>query len=299
MSVLSQQEYHPCYLDDEIVALALQLEEITYREETKKAKYTPDNIPDLEVAYAEYLTEIEAHLAFLKDVKLAHSIASAVDADAEAIAEIAQVEAQAQEDRRVAVQMSSDDPDLEAPPPYAEVVRNDSIEDEVIRRMATLLSLEHDPHDDLEDEAGPSVSYTQRQADVMGKLARNQFECIACREEFRFADITQIGCDNHHQYCGSCLKQFIMNGVVNHDLICLPPRCCGKEVSRAVIISSLTAEELENFTNAEIEKQTQEKTYCSSPECDRFIAPCYIAAGEATCPRCRNKTCSARATSRY
>ncbi|KAI0611949.1 FAD/NAD(P)-binding domain-containing protein [Pyrenophora tritici-repentis] len=290
--VISQQASHPCHLDDEIVALSLQLEEINYREETKKAKYTPDNVPDLEVAYASYLTEIETHLAFLKDVKLAHSIANAVDADAEVIAELAQVETQAQEDRRVAVQMSSDDPDLEAPPPYAEVVRDDSIENEVVRRMTALLSSEHDAHDDLENEAGLSVSYTQRQADAMGKLARNQFECIACREEFRFADITHIGCDSHHQYCSSCLKQFIMNGVVSHDLAYLPPRCCGKEVSRSIILGCLTAEELEDFTNAEIEKQTPVKTYCSNSECGRFIAPCHIAAGEATCPRCRTKTCT-------
>ncbi|CAE6999789.1 hypothetical protein P3342_001087 [Pyrenophora teres f. teres] len=190
MSVLSQQASHACHLDDEIVALSLQLEEISYREETNKAKYTADKVPDLEIAYASYLAEIEAYLAFLKDVKLAHSIASAVDADAEAIAELAQVEEQAQQDRRVAVQMSSDDPDLEAPPPYAEVARDDSIEDdEVIRRITALLSSEHDAHDALENEPGPSVSYTQRQADAMGKLARNQFECIACRDEFRFADI--------------------------------------------------------------------------------------------------------------
>ena len=260
MSVLSQQASHPCHLDDEILALALQLEEINDREETKKAKYTPDNIPDLEVAYTNYLAEIEAHLAFLRDVKFAHSMANAVDADADAIAEIAQIETQAQEDRRVAVQMSTDDPNLEAPPPYAEVVRNDSIEDEITRRIAALLSSELDPRDDVEDGAGPSSSYTERQADAMGKLARNQFECTACRGEFRFADITQIGCEDQHQYCGSCLKQFIMNGVINHDLTYMPPRCCGTELPRALIVSNLTEEEFEDFTNAEIEKNTQEKT---------------------------------------
>lgn len=291
MSVLSQKASHPCDLDDEILALALQMEEINYREEMKKAKYTPDKTPDLEVAYTNYLAEIEAHLAFLKDVKLAHSMANAVNADADAIAEIAQIETQAQEDRRVAVQMSTDDPDLEAPPPYAEVVRNDFIEDEITHRIAALLSSEHGVHDGVEDGAGPSSSYTERQADAMGKLARNQFECTACRDEFRFTDIIQVVCEEQHQYCGSCLKQVIMNGVVNHDLTYMPPRCCGKELSRAIIVSNLTEEELEDFTNAEIEKNTHEKTYCSNAECGRFVAPCYIAAGKATCPRCEARTC--------
>ncbi|CAE6999781.1 hypothetical protein PTTW11_00952 [Pyrenophora teres f. teres] len=66
----------------------------------------------------------------------------------------------------------------------------------------------------------------------------------------------------------------------------------GVEVPRAIIVNSLTEQEFEDFTNAEIEKQTQVKTYCSNSECGRFIAPCYIAAGEATCPRCKTRTCT-------
>lgn len=122
---LVQHVFHPHHLDDEIAALSLQLKEVNFREDTKKAKYTSDNVPDLEVAYADYLTEIETHLAFLKDVKLAHSIDNAVDADAQAIAEITQGEAQAQQDHRVAVEMSSEDPELEAPPAYTEEGRDE------------------------------------------------------------------------------------------------------------------------------------------------------------------------------
>jgi hypothetical protein len=74
----------------------------------------------LEVAYASYLDEIETHLAFLKDVKLAHSIANAVDTDGPVLQQISQGESQAQEDRRYAMRISSDDPELEAPPPYTQ-----------------------------------------------------------------------------------------------------------------------------------------------------------------------------------
>jgi hypothetical protein len=291
MSVLSEQATHPYHLDDEITALILQLEEINYREETKKAKYTSNNVPDLEVAYADYLSEIESHLAFLKDLKLAHSIANAVDADAEAIAELTRGESQANEDRRLAVQMSSDDPELEAPPPYTEVVRDDTIEDEVVRRMAALLTMEYDEYQGPEVEAGPSVPYAQRQADALDKLAHQKFECTACADEYRLADMTEIGCENQHLYCSPCLKQFIMHGVVDHDLTYIPPRCCGHQVPRTLIANMLTEEELDDFQNAEIEKETRDKTYCTSPNCGRFIAPRNITAGEATCPRCNAKTC--------
>ncbi|KAF1848192.1 uncharacterized protein K460DRAFT_427193 [Cucurbitaria berberidis CBS 394.84] len=290
MSVAVQQVSHLDHLDDQIVALALQLEEINFREETNKAKYPVDEVPDLEVAYANYLAEIEVHLAFLKDVKFAHSIANAVDADAQAIADITQTEAQAHEDRRVAVQMSSDDPELEAPPAYTEEVRNEFLEGEVVRRFAALLTSDDDLYESPESVAGPSVPYAQRQADALGILARPTFECTACSNDFRLTDIRQLKCE--HQYCDPCLKRFIMRGVVNHNLAYIPPRCCGDAISPALIISSLASEEMEDFQNAEIEKRTRDKKYCSNSKCGRFIAPIHIVAGEATCPRCKAKTCA-------
>ncbi len=290
MSILLHQASHPANLDDEIVALTLQLDEIACREETKKAKHAAENIPDLEVAYASYLMEIEAHLAFLKDIKLAHSIANAVDADAHAIEEIAQAEAQANQDRQAALRMSSDDPELEAPPPYTEQARDEFLDDEVMRRLAALLTSNDDLYSDPEPEAGPSVPYAQRQAEALGILSRPSSECTACLNDFRLAEITQLKCE--HQYCASCLKRFIMRGVVDHDLAYIPPRCCGDVVPFGTIVSTLTEEEMEEFSHAELEKKTKDKTYCSNPECGRFIAPTHILAGEATCPKCSHKTCA-------
>jgi hypothetical protein len=50
--------------DDEIAALALQIEEIHLFEETKKCKYKLDSIPDSEIAFADYLVEVERLLQF-------------------------------------------------------------------------------------------------------------------------------------------------------------------------------------------------------------------------------------------
>ena len=280
---------HPDYLDDEIVALTLQLDEINYREETKKAKYSVNDIPDLELAYSSYLNEIEAHLAFLRDVKLAHSIASAVDTDAQAIADIAHENQQAQDDHSMAMQMSSNDPDLEPPPPYTEEARDDYIEDELVRRLAKLLTSEDDLYGDSQDEAGPSVPY-KRQADALDKLAREAFECMGCRDGFRWADTTQLECG--HGYCEPCLRAFIMAGVANRDLVLVPPRCCGTAVPFGVIACTLTEAEMEDFQHAELEKATKDKTYCANPDCGRFIAPANIVAGEAICSRCQARTCA-------
>jgi hypothetical protein len=202
MATIAVSATHPGYLDDEITALTLQLEEINYRDETKKAKYSVNNIPDLEVAYTSYLNEIEAYLGFLRDVKFAHSIANAVDTDAQAMAEAAQENQQAQEDHLMAVQMSAEDPDLEAPPPYTQEVRRNFIEDEVVRRLAALLTSDDELYALPQPEAGPSVPY-QRQAVALNKLAQEAFQCVGCYGEFRWADITHLKCD--HKYCAACL----------------------------------------------------------------------------------------------
>lgn len=291
MSTLADivQPTHEGYVDDEIAALTLQLEEIVDREETKKAKYTEKNIPDLEIAYASYLAEIKDHLQFLEDVKLARSIANAVDSDAQAIAELSQAEAQDEQDRQVAVQMNDLDPNVEAPPPYTEADQT-SMEDEVIRRLATLLSSSGDFEDEETGVAGPSEPYERRQANALENLAREAFQCTACTDNFRWADITQLQCG--HDYCGSCLKQFIMRGVIEHDLALIPPRCCGQPLSDAMITKTLDVGEVEDFRNAVLERNASDKTYCSNQDCGKFIAPAQIVAGKATCLRCESNTCT-------
>ena len=289
MSVVTTNPICSEYLEDEIAALSLQLDELNYYEETKKAKYSSANIPDLEVAYANYLGEIEAHLAFLKDIKLVYSFASAVDTDAEAIAEIAQGEAHAQEDHRIAVQMSSEDPELEAPP-YTEVARTDYIEDEIMQRLATLLSSSDDLYEDPQEEHGPSVKYAKRQAKAFETLASERLQCTACTDQFRWAEITQLECK--HQCCSPCIKRIIMRGVIDHDLALIPPRCCGTNIHFAVIFSTLDNREMDDFQNTELEKNTKDKIYCSSSSCGRFIDPARIRAGKATCRRCNFETCS-------
>jgi hypothetical protein len=290
MSVVPVQPTRSEHLDDEIAALTLQLDELNYYEETKKAKYSSAKVPDLEIAYATYLVEIEAHLAFLKDIKLAHSFASAIDTDAEAIAEIAQSEVHAQEDRRIAVQMSSDDPELEAPPPYTEVARTDYIEDEIAQRLAALFSSSDDLYEGSREEPGPSVQYAERQAKALETLASERLQCAACTDEFRWKDITQLECK--HQYCSPCMKRIIMRGVLDHDLALIPPRCCGTNIPFTIIFTTLDDREMNDFQEAEMEKNTREKTYCSNSSCGRFINPARITAGKATCRRCGFDTCS-------
>ncbi len=230
------------------------------------------------------------HLQVLKDARLAHCFARAIHLDGEAIAELSQLEAQAGEDRQVAVRMSHVDQELEPPPPYTDKVREEFIEDEHARPLNRLLS-SHEGFDHHGTTiAGPSEPYAHRQADALEQLATVAFQCAACTETFRWADLMQLQCE--HEYCGRCLKAFILRGVKEHDLTLIPPRCCGKPLPHAFIVNTLSDKEMEDFRSAQVERDTKDKTYCSNTECGQFVDLEHIEGANATCPRCESQTCA-------
>ena len=210
--------------DNEIAALTLQVEDIHLHDETKKGKYKLDDVPDSELAFASYLTEVEQHLMYLRDVKLAHSMGLAVSTDATIIDELVHAERQAHDDRQVAVAMIQHTDNSEAPPPYTEAIRPELGENEILNSPAVYKGSD----ETSDDSAGPSRRYLRKQDDTLEKLAHTAFQCTACTDDFRYADIQRIECG--HRYCGKCLRTFLMRGVNDHDLALIPPRCCGVRV---------------------------------------------------------------------
>jgi hypothetical protein len=92
---------------DEVLALTLQLEEIGQHPSRQLVKNGVEDTSDSAMALSAYEKEIEQRMKLLKDTICAHSVARAISTDANAIAEIVQSEAQAESDRRLAIQMSN------------------------------------------------------------------------------------------------------------------------------------------------------------------------------------------------
>ncbi|KAF2742488.1 hypothetical protein M011DRAFT_268068 [Sporormia fimetaria CBS 119925] len=279
-------------LDDDIAALTLQIEELHEHESKKKGKHRADQVPDTETASSKQLSELEARLSYLKDLRLAHSIANAVDTDEEVIAALIESERQAEEDRAYAILISSENPELEDPPSplrSTDRTRQEPMDAELARQMDELCVNGDAPSEEGEVQAVPSVPYAQRQARAIGNLSLERFQCCACTERFRWDSITTLECGD--RYCAPCLTRVILRAVHDRNLACLPPRCHGTLIPKEVIVKTLTADDLVEFQNTEVEKETSDKTYCSGPDCGRFIDPRYILGDEATCPRCQTKTC--------
>ncbi|KAF2134353.1 hypothetical protein P153DRAFT_279412, partial [Dothidotthia symphoricarpi CBS 119687] len=96
-------------VDDELIALNLQLEELGVLSQTSKGKHAVNNPPDYEVAFASFQAELQDYKTFLDDQKLAQSIGAAVHTDGVLIGDITTQDLQAHEDRRYAVQLSNND----------------------------------------------------------------------------------------------------------------------------------------------------------------------------------------------
>ena len=270
--------------DDEVVGLLHQLEEIDLFNGNQKGKGRADEPLDIDLAVTAFQDEVQAHIGFLNDLKLAHSIGHAVYMDGSAIAGITQGELQAHRDRRLALTLSVDDPELRNPP--RGTVHSLSHE---LHIPEGLLSEEgHGDRDSDENKGGPSKTYAERQKEAMEKLSRPKLQCCTCFESFQSSDIIRLPCD--HLYCTDCLKSLFMRATKDEQLF--PPRCCRQHIPLSLIDQTMTAEEKDAFHSAEIEFSTADRTYCSNIDCGRFITPSNISSYEAQCQYCGSLTCT-------
>lgn len=277
----------PNILDDEITAWDLQLEEAGIHGLGGKGKFPAGSPPDSAIALDNFQSEIEAHLSFLRDVKLAHSIALAVDTDADAIAELAAPEEQAQDDRDFAMHLSGfidDDDDGNKAGPSTSYSA-------AVPRWLTTTAASTRVIDETEDTNSTGIevlhNYTGRQANAFEKLSQ-EFDCSVCFETFHAPSVVSLECGD--RYCLGCLKDLFVRATRDETLF--PPRCCRQPIAVTVVANELTRAELNAFKLAEMEFSTSDRTYCSNLACASFILPPDVMADKAFCTQCGSETCA-------
>jgi hypothetical protein len=199
---------HAGHLDDGLAAFRLQLEEIGLFSQGGKGKHPVNHPPDTDVVFANFQAELQSYKAFLNDQKFARSIAAAVHSNSFLMGDLTSQDIQAHEDRRFALELSNIDPEIEAPPPSTHDDLRDDVHDwmsTVTGNIAAASVIEFS--DDDETDAGPSMSYTERQADTMKKLSI-KFRCVACTDRFPRASMVTTQCKD--RYCIDCIKTLFM-----------------------------------------------------------------------------------------
>ncbi|KAB2104001.1 hypothetical protein AG0111_0g7281 [Alternaria gaisen] len=289
MSVTVPQTSHAGGIDDELTALTLQLEELGVYSEAKKGKHPIDQPPDIEVAYSRFQIELQAYEDFLADQKLAQSIGAAVHSDSVVIEDLTSQDVQAREDRRFALELSSNDPEIEAPPLSVHDHLQGEVHDWMSAVSGNIAAASVVEFSDDETEAGPAMSYVERQADTIKKLS-TEFNCCTCYDRFPRASMVTAKCGD--RYCVDCMKGLFMRSTKDESLY--PPRCCKQKIPLDLIARHMEPNELATFELAIVEYATQKKTYCSNHDCATFIVPDSIEpdTNRAMCPKCGAETCA-------
>ncbi|KAI9371612.1 hypothetical protein BJX61DRAFT_17351 [Aspergillus egyptiacus] len=261
-------------------------EEINYYRENTTGKYRAHALPDNELAVSALADEVTRRLNLLNDLRLAQRIGKATDADAEAITILSQEETQAQNVRRLAMEISVNDPGLEIPPASEDRTDREEYPSNLMRlSMSSPLTMDNDGGHN--DEAGPSIPHSQRQAEAVEGILDSEIRCCVCLDTSFSGFVHRLKCGD--TYCGGCLTSLFQKATTDESLF--PPKCCGVLIPLASVQEEMSEQDLARFKDAQIEFSTQDRTYCSHTNCGKFIPPNNIHGDRAVCPSCRSITC--------
>ncbi|TAQ85234.1 hypothetical protein B7494_g6438 [Chlorociboria aeruginascens] len=257
-------------IDDESLALALQLEEIEAQRELQSGKWTEDNPPDYVLAFDDFEAEMKKAIFMIEDLKFAHSIAKAVNSDALAIEDSRAEETQAVQDRDFALSLNED-------------------ENLPFQDFTDMLELSRLGADTV---AGPSTHYTLRQKAVLEYLPQLKVECSVCGESSHPHFTVRLACNDI--YCKPCLKSFFLRLAKNETLF--PPKCHHELIDISIIEADLSVEEVTAYRSAEQEFTSTDRVYCAEPACAKFVplpqrTADRASADRASCDACSAETC--------
>ena len=273
--------------DDESFALQLQLEENEAQRELQSGKWTEDRPPDFALAFDDFHAELTKAISLVQDLKLAHSIAKAVDSDAVAIEELRVKETQSCQDRDFALSLNEDDnlpsQDVTNLPETPRLGTEPVDWQHVLRATeASTLSIESDS-----TVAGPSAHYAHRQRAVLEQLPQLKVECIVCGESVHPHSTVRLECSD--VYCKPCLKSFFLRAAKDESLF--PPKCHRQPIDISTIEADFSFEDLSTYRSAELEFTSTDRVYCANPECAKFIPMPQRTPDCASCEACSGRTC--------
>ncbi len=254
------------------IALTEQMDEIKHHRDKGKGRYRVDNLSHNKVAIS--VIHEEALGAFAAR-KRARDIAQEIEPITGA------GEPETAENRQVKMQTSMEKSKLES-------LR--TMDDNVVYPLTPRSGLGISSWLDnmqREEEAGPSMTYEQRHANLINDVPGLE-TCCACGDDVLPAKIHRLQCD--HLYCHDCLRQYFMKAMSDKSIF--PPKCCDGPIPLAFVQAKLSLYELDQFRKAEVEFSTTDRTYCSNADCRQFIPPSDILGDLAYCSSCGTSTCS-------
>lgn len=271
------------HLDLETRSLAIKILRQDVREALENMKDKQGQFDyDSKIALDAYLADLEAQTALESDRAMAQSMVQAVRHDDGLVAELLAQEAQAESDRRAALQLHENG-HLPDPSQHLQPDENADISDELRTKLEARYNLP--PRDDDEDIYSADLAI--QNLSLRPKKVR---QCLICTESFAFHDLARLPCA--HEYCRECLQQLFTSSLTDETLF--PARCCRQNipVTETQIQIFLGGRLVGKYLARKVEMESPNRTYCHEPACSTFVPPQGVKNDVATCPKCQSKTCS-------
>ncbi|CAI6088456.1 unnamed protein product [Clonostachys chloroleuca] len=260
----------PIHLDDDSLALQIQLEEVQGQREHQSGKWVEGNPPDYAIAFEIFENEVNEAIALVQDMRLAHSIAMAVDSDALAIELLTAEEASIAQDRQYALSLDED----------GGATRRDNTNISDVLNPST----EVIDWDFVFESATP---YLHHQQAALQGLPNIKVECSVCGDNVPSGVSVRLGCED--TYCKPCLKEFFLRVIKDETLF--PPSCHHQAIDLSIIEPDLSVDELNMYKEAEAEFTSTDRVYCAAPECAKYIPAIQRSPDYASCGACGAETC--------
>ncbi|PFH61482.1 hypothetical protein XA68_17207 [Ophiocordyceps unilateralis] len=280
-------------MDEESLILILQLqkEDIEHLKSNAKGKQPEGETCDFDLAVSMYQDSLEAISTQLHDRLMCKSIARAIGSDAAMIQACASQEAQAVQDRAIALDLNEDGEaisnrrmTLSGGTTDANTIK--PLDGELMHKLERL-NLSSDRTGTNACGESPIWASSRHPGHTADGETTETGACIICCDELVVSSLAKAPC--FHHYCRACLNSLFTAATKDESLF--PPRCCSKPIPVDDNLGFLAADIVGTFRAKQIEFTAKDRTYCHRPQCSTFIPPQCIKDQVGTCLKCSAKTC--------
>lgn len=268
-----------------------------------KGKQREGTVTDAQLAMQMYVEDLNNCDSYLQDRNMAQSVAMAILADGEFIAEAFREEQQAARDREMAMRLDARDNRGDAGPAPKASKRSkkmrkknhkDPWEDaEMLEKVAAIYMKAPDksmPDVQAVDDDSDNATVAESSAFAATRKTKNKRplrSCIICGDDKDFFEVLRVPCN--HEYCRTCLESLFSRSMIDESLF--PPKCDQQEIPLEWVRLFISGDLAKAFEAKYDELSTKDRTYCHEPTCSTFIPNESFEELIARCPRCRKTTC--------
>lgn len=243
-----------------------------------------------QAAFDLYEREIVTLEQLFSDRRLALSLDTAVRQDGPIVAELAEVERGAAEDRALALEVARGR-SISSAGSNSSNSRSSSVSStrsSVADSTVSFIRTSREASTSASSYGSPSPVPFRHKTPLK---PLKQVQRTICSDHVREDRSVTVPCAHLHRYCNTCAKDLFL--LASRDESLFPPRCDGAQIPLTLVQHLLTPHERTLFKRKATEFGTANRLYCSNAPCSEFLGAASDTKKSVRCDSCAQQTCEA------